>query len=165
MARTQIYLARVAVRFGFVPIYWLCWNMLCITQCTRRARCLSEHLQSNVCMQLDMYYNGFCNSVLWQLFHYVPLNIDSWQKMSEHRAMQMQWQAYQVGGILVCALISPYRMFRHPAGVHFKSPHSATAWLTLKALLPSCRLQIKSLQTLCWRTTCPTTSCGSRTIT
>jgi len=48
-------------------------------------------------MQLDMYYNGFCNSVLWQLFHYVPLNIDSWQKMSEHRAMQMQWQAYQVG--------------------------------------------------------------------
>lgn len=46
--------------------------------------------------QLDLYYNGFCNSVLWQLFHYVPLNIDSFQKMSEHRAMQMQWQAYQV---------------------------------------------------------------------
>jgi trehalose 6-phosphate synthase/phosphatase len=44
-----------------------------------------------------MYYNGFCNSVLWQLFHYVPLNIDNWQKMSEQRAMQMQWQAYQVG--------------------------------------------------------------------
>ncbi len=47
-------------------------------------------------VQLDLYYNGFCNSVLWQLFHYVPLNIDSWQKMAEHRAMQMQWQAYQV---------------------------------------------------------------------
>ena len=46
--------------------------------------------------QLDLYYNGFCNTVLWQLFHYVPLNIDSWQKMAEHRAMQMQWQAYQV---------------------------------------------------------------------
>ncbi len=50
-------------------------------------------------LQLDMYYNGFCNSVLWPLFHYVPLNIDSWLKMSEHRAMQLQWQAYQV-----CAL-------------------------------------------------------------
>lgn len=49
-----------------------------------------------VCAQLDLYYNGFCNSVLWQLFHYVPLNIDSWQKMAEHKAMQMQWQAYQV---------------------------------------------------------------------
>ena len=51
-------------------------------------------------MQLDLYYNGFCNSVLWQLFHYVPLNIDSFQKMSEHRAMQMQWQAYQVSAAL-----------------------------------------------------------------
>jgi trehalose-6-phosphate synthase len=24
---------------------------------------------------VDLHYNGFCNSVLWQLFHYVPLNI------------------------------------------------------------------------------------------
>jgi trehalose-6-phosphate synthase len=46
---------------------------------------------------LDPYYNGFCNSVLWQLFHYVPLNLDSWQRMTEHKTMQMQWQAYQVG--------------------------------------------------------------------
>ena len=57
------------------------------TTCAAVLYCLS---------QLDLYYNGFCNSVLWQLFHYVPLNIDSWQKMAEHRAMQMQWQAYQV---------------------------------------------------------------------
>jgi hypothetical protein len=44
---------------------------------------------------LDLYYNGFCNSVLWQLFHYVPLNMDGWQRMTEHHTMQMQWQ---VGG-------------------------------------------------------------------
>lgn len=44
---------------------------------------------------LDLYYNGFCNSVLWQLFHYVPLNLDSWQHMTEHHTVQMQWQAYQ----------------------------------------------------------------------
>ncbi|KIZ00019.1 alpha,alpha-trehalose-phosphate synthase (UDP-forming), partial [Monoraphidium neglectum] len=43
---------------------------------------------------LDLYYNGFCNSVLWQLFHYVPLNMDGWQRMTEHHTMQMQWQAY-----------------------------------------------------------------------
>ena len=41
---------------------------------------------------LDLYYNGFCNSVLWQLFHYVPLNMDGWQRMTEHHTMQMQWQ-------------------------------------------------------------------------
>jgi trehalose 6-phosphate synthase/phosphatase len=43
---------------------------------------------------LDLYYNGFCNSVLWQLFHYVPINLDSWQRVTEHQTMQMQWMAY-----------------------------------------------------------------------
>ena len=37
--------------------------------------------------QVDLHYNGFCNSVLWQLFHYVPLNIDS--KLSETRTLQV----------------------------------------------------------------------------
>lgn len=38
-------------------------------------------------MQVDLHYNGFCNSVLWQLFHYVPLNMDS--KLSETRTLQV----------------------------------------------------------------------------
>ena len=38
--------------------------------------------------QVDLHYNGFCNSVLWQLFHYVPLNMDS--KLSETRTLQVQ---------------------------------------------------------------------------
>jgi trehalose 6-phosphate synthase/phosphatase len=41
----------------------------------------------------DLHYNGFCNSVLWQLFHYVPLNIDS--KLSETRTLQYQWAVHQ----------------------------------------------------------------------
>jgi trehalose 6-phosphate synthase/phosphatase len=43
--------------------------------------------------QVDLHYNGFCNSVLWQLFHYVPLNTDT--KLSETRTLQFQWNAYQ----------------------------------------------------------------------
>ncbi len=39
-------------------------------------------------VQVDLHYNGFCNSVLWQLFHYVPLNMDS--KLSETRTLQVQ---------------------------------------------------------------------------
>lgn len=31
-----------------------------------------RYLDQKTC---DLHYNGFCNSVLWQLFHYVPLNI------------------------------------------------------------------------------------------
>lgn len=45
------------------------------------------------CLQVDLHYNGFCNSVLWQLFHYVPLNMDS--KLSETRTLQFQWAAHQ----------------------------------------------------------------------
>ena len=43
--------------------------------------------------QVDLHYNGFCNSVLWQLFHYVPLNTES--KLSETKTLQKQWAAYQ----------------------------------------------------------------------
>ena len=43
--------------------------------------------------QVDLHYNGFCNSVLWQLFHYVPLNTDT--KLSETRTLQFQWVAHQ----------------------------------------------------------------------
>ena len=39
-------------------------------------------------VQVDLHYNGFCNSVLWQLFHYVPLNMDS--KLSETRTLQVR---------------------------------------------------------------------------
>jgi trehalose 6-phosphate synthase/phosphatase len=42
----------------------------------------------------DLHYNGFCNSVLWQLFHYVPLNIDS--TLSETRTLAFQWAAHQL---------------------------------------------------------------------
>lgn len=41
-------------------------------------------------------------SVLWQLFHYVPLQLDGWQRVTEHQTLHTQWEAYQkvrgVGG-------------------------------------------------------------------
>ena len=52
-----------------------------------------EQLVDTGIAQVDLHYNGFCNSVLWQLFHYVPLNIDS--KLSETRTLQFQWAAHQ----------------------------------------------------------------------
>ncbi len=51
----------------------------------------------------DLHYNGFCNSVLWQLFHYVPLNIDS--KLSETRTLQFQWQAHQYANRLFAEVV------------------------------------------------------------
>ena len=54
---------------------------------------------------MDLHYNGFCNSVLWQLFHYVPLNTDT--KLSETRTLQFQWNAYQDANRRGSLLISP----------------------------------------------------------
>ncbi|KAL3135793.1 Trehalose-6-P synthase/phosphatase complex synthase subunit [Trebouxia sp. C0010 RCD-2024] len=42
---------------------------------------------------VDLHYNGFCNSVLWQLFHYIPLNLES--KLSDTRTLNFQWKAHQ----------------------------------------------------------------------
>ena len=33
--------------------------------------------------------------MLWQLFHYVPLQLDGWQRVTELQTLQMQWAAYQ----------------------------------------------------------------------
>ena len=39
----------------------------------------------------DLFYNGFCNNVLWPLLHYIPLSmLDSQASVAE-----LQWQAYQ----------------------------------------------------------------------
>ncbi|PRW61035.1 Alpha,alpha-trehalose-phosphate synthase [UDP-forming] 1 isoform B [Chlorella sorokiniana] len=51
----------------------------------------------------DLHYNGFCNSVLWQLFHYVPLNIDS--KLSETRMLQFQWGAHQLANKIFAEVV------------------------------------------------------------
>eukprot|EP00884_Botryococcus_braunii_P003352 jgi/Botrbrau1/13017/Bobra.0389s0014.1 len=45
----------------------------------------------------DSHYNGFCNSVLWQLFHYVPLNMDT--KLSESQMVFHQWEAYKLANM------------------------------------------------------------------
>lgn len=41
----------------------------------------------------DLHYNGFCNSVLWNLFHYVPLTTDT--KLLGMRTLDMQWGSYR----------------------------------------------------------------------
>lgn len=54
----------------------------------------------------DLHYNGFCNSVLWQLFHYVPLNIDS--KLSETRTLQNQWTVHQHANRVFADVVMKY---------------------------------------------------------
>lgn len=45
-----------------------------LTRTLREKSCLPVYLDAKT---VDLYYNGFCNSVLWPLFHYVPLQVGS----------------------------------------------------------------------------------------
>ena len=48
--------------------------------------CVPVFLSTELC---DLFYNGFCNDLLWPLFHYIPLPIDA------IKAHDKQFQAYQ----------------------------------------------------------------------
>lgn len=42
---------------------------------------------------VELYYNGYCNNVLWPLFHYVPIPFES--RLADTNNVQKQWEAYQ----------------------------------------------------------------------
>ncbi len=64
-------------------------------------------VQMEYCVvQVDLHYNGFCNSVLWQLFHYIPLNLES--KLSDTRTLNFQWKAHQEANRKFAEVTSAY---------------------------------------------------------
>ncbi len=42
---------------------------------------------------VELYYNGYCNNVLWPLFHYVPLPFEA--KLDETNNVTVQFEAYR----------------------------------------------------------------------
>lgn len=71
-----------------------------LTQLLLRRGCLPIYLSRS---EVDLYYNGYCNNILWPLFHYVPLSFES--KLSETKNMGLQWRAYQEANELFASVI------------------------------------------------------------
>ena len=71
-----------------------------LTQLLLRRGCLPIYLSRS---EVDLYYNGYCNNILWPLFHYVPLSFES--KLSETKNMGLQWEAYQQANELFARVI------------------------------------------------------------
>ena len=71
-----------------------------LTQLLLRRGCLPIYLSRS---EVDLYYNGYCNNILWPLFHYVPLSFES--KLSETKNMGLQWSAYQEANELFARVI------------------------------------------------------------
>lgn len=89
-----------------------------------------------------------CSQVLWQLFHYVPLNLDS--KLAETHTLQMQWEAYKLANQARPTPFSPPRRRRpgqlillpqkaRPVSSPVHPPHSAapSQFCRLCALQPA----------------------------
>ena len=56
----------------------------------------------------DLYYNGYCNSVLWQLFHYVMLQQET--ELGEKMHHEEQWEAYRrANQLFAAAVLAEYR--------------------------------------------------------
>ena len=57
--------------------------------------------------QVELYYNGYCNNVLWPLFHYVPLPFEA--RLDETTNVQAQWEAYnRANRLFATAVLGQY---------------------------------------------------------
>lgn len=81
--------------FVFSPSTSTCCHFGVAREWTRSCRACTtqDSVTQRLLVQVDLHYNGFCNSVLWQLFHYIPLNLES--KLSDTRTLNFQWKAHQ----------------------------------------------------------------------
>lgn len=102
-----------------VPFVWVGWTGVEVASSDQ------EHLRSKLMEEMscypvflsdadaNLYYNGFCNDVLWPLFHYVPLPIVSndgerkfdfkyWDAYSKanHRFAEAVMQIYEPGDLV-----------------------------------------------------------------
>ena len=61
-----------------------------LTEAFRKEECCPVYLDEQT---TDLFYNGYCNSVLWQLFHYIALQQET--EVSESQTVHDQYEAYK----------------------------------------------------------------------
>lgn len=59
-------------------------------QCFEMQGCVPVFLDDDT---VDQYYNGYCNNVLWPLFHYIGLPQDD--RLAATRSLDSQFKAYE----------------------------------------------------------------------
>jgi len=84
-----------------VQFVWVGW-VGCDVPTNERARVAERLMRDHGCYPVfldatlvETYYNGFCNDVLWPLFHYVPLPM--YQAGAEKKFDAHLWEAYAAG--------------------------------------------------------------------
>ena len=76
-----------------------------LTEAFRKKECCPVYLDADT---TDLFYNGYCNSVLWQLFHYIALQQEG--TLSETQTVQDQYEAYKrANELFMQAVMSQYQ--------------------------------------------------------
>jgi len=97
--------------------------------------CIPVYLDSDT---VERYYNGYCNNVLWPLFHYVPLPFEA--RLDETNNVSVQWAAYKYANELfadaILAQYCPgdvvwchdYHLMMLPAVLRERDPRMKVGW-------------------------------------
>ena len=94
-------------------ITWVGWpghpiaeeDQASLTAALAKRACVPVYLDEDT---TELYYDGYCNSVLWQLFHYIALEQDT--QMSDSQTMQKEYAAYKkANALFVDTVMSVYR--------------------------------------------------------
>eukprot|EP00475_Leptophrys_vorax_P019115 TRINITY_DN2611_c1_g1_i1.p1 TRINITY_DN2611_c1_g1~~TRINITY_DN2611_c1_g1_i1.p1 ORF type:complete len:551 (-),score=100.12 TRINITY_DN2611_c1_g1_i1:36-1688(-) len=93
-----------------IPFLWVGWVGLDVPK--EEEAELARQLEENYGLfpvflnkdLVDKYYNGFCNDILWPLFHYTPLPM--FQPGRDMKFDSSQWDAYKEANLLFAEVIA-----------------------------------------------------------
>ncbi|XP_054800270.1 alpha,alpha-trehalose-phosphate synthase [UDP-forming] 1-like [Prosopis cineraria] len=74
-----------------------------LTKALAEKRCIPVFLDEEIVHQ---YYNGYCNNILWPLFHYLRLPQED--RLATTRTLQSQFDAYKIANQLFADVVNKY---------------------------------------------------------
>jgi len=136
----------VSALLGIQQHYQICWvgwpgviveprDQPVLTAALAKEGCVPVYLDADA---VELYYNGYCNNVLWPLFHYVPLPFEA--RLDETNNVQAQWEAYRSANRLFgeavlsqygpgdCVWCHDYHLMLLPAVLREHVPSMKVGW-------------------------------------
>jgi len=87
-----------------LPFVWVGWPGTFFARAEKREELRERLLRERRCVPVfltehiaELYYNGFCNDILWPLFHYVPLPVINTH--GERKFDSKFWHAYRAANL------------------------------------------------------------------
>ncbi|KAK1420382.1 hypothetical protein QVD17_21928 [Tagetes erecta] len=106
-----------------------------LTEALAKKRCVPVFLEDNI---VHLYYNGYCNNILWPLFHYLGIPQEDWlaticnfqsqfdaYKKANQKFADVVKENYQEGDVVWC---HDYHLMFLPKCLKEKNPNMKVGW-------------------------------------